>query len=308
MAVRARVSIVEQPERAFDMRSLWRLATWGTAATVALVVAVAGSYLDTGSRRPASAAAGNAPSAQPASRSQEAEAETRRLAEAVRVLTADRDRLVARIGTLERNLEDMTGSIRRQGSEKAPETAPPSPAAASPAPAPAATEANVAAVAAPSEPQAASPASQPAAGQPPSERVAHAPPAAADSTPEPPRVEFGVDVGGAVSFDGLRVLWASTKGSHAALFEGLHPIVAVRENGRTKSTELRLIAGPLANVEAATTLCATLTASRRYCQPVGFEGQRLADADAIPERKPAAAPKPAPKQAPAAPKLPKLFQ
>ena len=74
--------------------------------------------------------------------------------------------------------------------------------------------------------------------------------------PEPPKPELGVDVGGAVTFDGLRALWVSTKGNNAALFEGLHPIVAVRENSRTKATELRLIVGPIANVEAATRLCA----------------------------------------------------
>jgi hypothetical protein len=97
-----------------------------------------------------------------------------------------------------------------------------------------------------------------------------------------------------VNFDGLRVLWTSTRGSNAALFEGLHPVVTARENTRTKAVELRLVAGPLANAEAAARICATLTAARRYCQPVAFEGQRLANADAAPERKPAAAPKTAP--------------
>jgi hypothetical protein len=300
MTARPRVPIVEQPERAFDMRSLWRLATWGTAATLALMVAVIGTYSDTG-RRGASAA-GNVSAAQLASRSPEAEAETRRLADAVRELTADREHLAARISTVERNLEDMTGSIRRQSAETA---APPSPAADAPDPASPAAPSKVAAVSALSEPKAAGLVGQP----PPSERVAHAPSAAPDNAPEPAKPELGVDVGGATNFDGLRVLWASTKGNHGALFDGLHPIVAVRENGRTRNTELRLIAGPLPNVEAATRLCATLSAERRYCQPVGFEGQRLADADVVPERKPAAAaPKPAPKSAPTAPKLPKLFQ
>ena len=94
------------------------------------------------------------------------------------------------------------------------------------------------------------------------------------------------------------MLWASTKGSNAALLEGLHPVVATRENSRTKAVELRLIAGPLANVEAAARLCAMLTAARRYCQPVAFEGQRLAHADTVPERKPAAAPRAAPAASP----------
>ncbi len=64
--------------------------------------------------------------------------------------------------------------------------------------------------------------------------------------------------------------------------------MVVRENSRTKAVELRLIVGPLANAEAAARICATLSAARRYCQPVAYEGQRLAQADVVPERKPAA--------------------
>ncbi len=40
------------------------------------------------------------------------EAATKRLADAVRALTADRDRLNARIVSLERNFDDMPGSIK----------------------------------------------------------------------------------------------------------------------------------------------------------------------------------------------------
>ena len=83
-------------------------------------------------------------------------------------------------------------------------------------------------------------------------------------------------------------------------------IQAVRENSRTKNAELRLVAGPLANVEHAARLCANLSAARRYCQPVAFEGQRLAEPDAVPERRAApAAPKP--KVAAPAPKPRGLF-
>src|SRR2546423_2321499 len=39
---------------------------------------------------------------------------TRQLSEAVSGLTADRERLVARIASIERNLEDVTGSIQQQ--------------------------------------------------------------------------------------------------------------------------------------------------------------------------------------------------
>ena len=42
------------------------------------------------------------------------ENETRRLSETVQALTADRDRLLARVASLERSLEDVTSSIKRQ--------------------------------------------------------------------------------------------------------------------------------------------------------------------------------------------------
>jgi len=310
MAVRPPVRV--QHERTFNMRALWRLAIWGSSAAFALAIAVVAGYSDTGSRRlmaaaTPSSAAGAAqkaapPTAAQAARPPENDAETRRLAEAVRVLAADRERLVARIGTLERNLEDVTGSIKRQaatatGGAAAPPPASPAspPVAMPPAPAPS-KEAAVTPPAEPSGPP------RPAAAEPPAEPQTAVPadapsePAAAESVAT--RTEFGVDVGGAMNFDGLQVLWTSTKGSNAALFEDLHPVVAVRENTRTKAVELRLVAGPLANAEAAARICATLTAARRYCQPVAFEGQRLAKADAVPERKPVAAPKAAPPPAP----------
>lgn len=279
------------------MRALWRLGLWGTSAAAALTLAVVAGYSDTGSRRLMAATAaqgGAAPTAaitQPATRPSETEAETRRLAEAVRSLTADRERLAARIGTLERSLEDVTGSIKQQAATAAaapPLVAPPA-ASATPVAEPVKEAAVTPAL------EATPPAQPPAAMPPPEPQPATVDravpvepagdPAAASSVAT--RTEFGVDVGGATNFDGLRVLWSSTKGSNAALFEGLQPVVVVRENSRTKAAELRLIAGPLANAEAAARICATLSAARRYCQPVAYEGQRLAQADVVPERKPA---------------------
>ena len=105
-------------------------ALWGTSAAAALTLAVVAGYSDTGSRRLMAAAAPpggttvaqRAPAAatpQPVARSSETEAETRRLAEAVRALTADRERLAARLGTLERSLEDVTGAIKQQATAAA---------------------------------------------------------------------------------------------------------------------------------------------------------------------------------------------
>ena len=78
------------------------------------------------------------------------------------------------------------------------------------------------------------------------------------------------------SFDGLRTLWNAITANHYGLFEGLHPIVAVRENSKSRTAELRLIAGPLTDVEIANRICTTLAAAKRYCRLVTFEGQPLA--------------------------------
>ena len=316
MVGQARVSVAYQHERTFDMASLRRLAVWGGAATLALLAAVIASYSDGNSRR-LLAADGQKAGAAPAplsSRLPEIEAQTQRLAGVVDSLAADRERLAARIGTIERNLEDVTGAIKRQGAD---------PNAATTAILPA-----VPVVAAPKEPaketskdtvkEAVPPpldilaARQPvpAAETPPAtpEVLANLPAIRSDEAPaaELAKVEFGVDIGGAVNFDGLRTLWSSTKGSNASLLEGLHPVVAVRENSRTKGAELRLVVGPLANVENAARLCASLSAARRYCQPVAFEGQRLTEPDAVPERRAAPA-APRPKVVAPAPKPRGLF-
>jgi hypothetical protein len=330
MVGQARVSVAYQHERTFDMGSLRRLAVWGGAATLALLLAVVASYSDGDSRRlmAADVQKAGAPPTQLASRLPEIDAQTQRLAGVVDGLAADRERLTARIGTIERNLEDVTGTIKRQAVESSGATsaAPPAPAAnlvaTGPVTAPTTKEAakelpkdaakdvtmspvpgplNILAV---RQPAAASEA-QPA----PTEALANLPMIRSEETnpAEPsPRIDFGVDVGGAVNFDGLRVLWTSTKGSNAALFEGLHPVVAVRENSRTKNVELRLVVGPLANIEGAAHLCANLSATRRYCQPVAFEGQRLAEPDAVPERRVApVAPRPKVAAPPAPPPKPR---
>jgi hypothetical protein len=267
------------------MRVLRRLAIWGSAATFGLILVAIASYSQAGSRRPVAATGasattskGDALSAQLATRLPEIEAENRRLVDAVRALAGERDKLEARIGTLERGLDDITSSVKRE------------PAAAATAPAPTSS-------ATPEPPRT-------AAAEPMSlERIAALPAAAPDGAAEATATEFGVDVGGATNFDGLRVLWTSLKNGNTALFEGLHPQVVVRENNRTKAPELRLVVGPIANVEAASRMCAALSTAKRYCQPVAFEGQRLAEAEVVvPERKAESKPersKPATKSKPA---------
>ena len=239
---------------------LTRLGVWIALATVAVLTAVLTARTESGIRRIATLLSPGEPvraakAPQPANRQFDQEAEQRRLSEAVRSLTADRDRLAARINTLERNL-DVTGSIPPAAAT--PQTAlPAAPVVAAPLPAPAAHSA------AGASSQARVAAGHLATGMPgPAESVAT-------------KTDFGVDVGGNPSIEGLRTLWTTLKASQPALFEGLRPVITVRE-GKSGSVELRLVAGPLPNASIAARLCAALGATGQACQPAVFDGQRLA--------------------------------
>lgn len=350
----------------FDLRALLRLATWGCAAAVALMLAVLSSSM--GSKHqtfvtPAAAPQVPAATVQLTTRQNEPDKATRQLSETVSGLTADRDRLVARLASIERNLEDMTGSIKQQAaaSPTTPATAqtqtsvhsptvapaPTSPPAQASAPAtsaaapkssatlPALTPAPTATGASPTPPSVrsqaqpekstpaptatASTTTAPMPATPPAGAIAAAPsapatapPAAAPPPAAPTRVanlpetadpdgksrtvDFGLDVGGATTFDGLRALWSSLRSNTADLFDDLHPMVAVREN-KSRGIDLRLVVGPIATSEAATQMCATLLAARRFCQMTIFEGQPLPQASAVTEpRNAAAAPTRTPSQ------------
>src|ERR1035438_4693853 len=127
-------------------RPLWRLFGWGSAATIALAAVALTSQTEAGSKRLQLALAfasepGRAV-AQIPPRAVETEAETKRLAAQVRELAADRERLTARIAMLDRNLEDMTGSIKQQREQLAAARAANTPSAPS---APATTPADIAA-------------------------------------------------------------------------------------------------------------------------------------------------------------------
>jgi hypothetical protein len=275
------------------MQGLLRLAGWGVAAMAALLLVVFAANSGGGQQRLSAAFAGfNGTQAAEAAKAEAVqlarlaanEGDTRRLIEMVRSLAGDRERLLARVTVLERNLEGLTGSIQRQAAA--------APAAASqPAPAPAAEPQPKTA---PAHPQTNAPA-EPAVAPPPSpNRVASVAPSG--GTPEleaiPARPAAGVDIGGATNFDGLRALWNPITSSHDDLLEGLHPIVTVRENSKSRAADLRLIAGPLSDVESASRICATLVAAKRYCRLVAFEGQPLAlSAPPEPPRRPAATPK-----------------
>lgn len=253
-------------------RQFVRLGAWTGVALLAVGAAVVTASTETGSRRIASLANPETQTSRPAQkgaqvggRSFDAEQETRRLSDAVRVLAADRDRLLTRLMALERNLDDVTGSV--PGNRSTPQSTLPalpmlpstttSPPAAAAAPAQATTG--------PNRIGAAHSATQAPQGGTTS----------LDSVVT--RTEFGIDLGGNPSMDGLRAIWTTLKASQPSLLEGLRPLIAIRENPRQPGgVELRLVVGPLANAAAAARLCAALSATSPSCQASVFDGQRLA--------------------------------
>lgn len=243
---------------------LIRFGVWSGLATLAVLIAVVSARTESGVRRIATliapeppAAARSAKDLQLANRALDQEAEQRRLSEAIRVLAADRDRLLARVTTLERNVEDVTGSIG-QPAAKAPA------AQATPMPAPSVASA----------PTAVAPATAPTQTRVAAGHLATGSAAGAESVAT--KTDFGVDLGANTTIEGLRTLWANLKGNQPGLLEGLRPLIALREGQKGGSPELRLVAGPLANAAIAARLCAAFAAAGQACQPAVFDGQRLA--------------------------------
>jgi hypothetical protein len=90
------------------------------------------------------------------------------------------------------------------------------------------------------------------------------------------RTEFGVDVGGANSVNGLRMLWRGLLKSRSnAPLAVLRPIIVIKENTNGLGMQLRLVAGPLNDAGAAAKICAVLTENHRPCETAIFDGQRL---------------------------------
>jgi hypothetical protein len=189
------------PAAPFTMHGPWRLVVWGSTAATALLIAVLSSRGVIGSQRAALAmttlGSGAVAVAQPAptppqtvARPFDAQAETKKLADAVRDLTTDNDELKSRLAAVEHSVDDVTGSIARQAkattSAPWPENGPPVPA----------TPAAIAAVVAP-------------------------------ALPLP--MEYGVDIGSAVSIQALRARWAGIRSAHPQLFDGLAPTIALSE-------------------------------------------------------------------------------
>ena len=101
------------------------------------------------------------------------------------------------------------------------------------------------------------------------------------------RTEFGVDLGGANSVNGLRALWRGLLKSRSnAPLLPLRPIIVIREATNGLGMQLRLVAGPLHDAGDAARICAVLAENNRPCETTVFDGQRL---QVKPEDAPAAA-------------------
>lgn len=110
-----------QTKATFTMRHLWRMTMWGGTAAGALFVAVLASRSQVGTERITGLFSGRSDRTQVAARPPlDAQVEERRLAEerrltdAVRGLTAQNDELKSRLAAVERNVDDITGSVARQ--------------------------------------------------------------------------------------------------------------------------------------------------------------------------------------------------
>ncbi|MBS0535361.1 MAG: hypothetical protein JSR72_14985 [Proteobacteria bacterium] len=104
-----------------DNSVLWRVSMWGGAATVAVAAALLITQTDIGAARLVDALAQPRTAGPQVAANDEllkrAEAqrleETRHLEARIRELAADRERLSARVASLEQNFTDITGSIKR---------------------------------------------------------------------------------------------------------------------------------------------------------------------------------------------------
>ncbi|MDR6302529.1 hypothetical protein GGQ85_000200 [Nitrobacter vulgaris] len=90
-----------------------------------------------------------------------------------------------------------------------------------------------------------------------------------------PRTDFGVNLGSASSIKGLRALWQGLLKLEAKELTPLHPIIVLKETNNGSGTQMRLVAGPLADAAAAARICAVLSENGRTCDTAVFDGQRL---------------------------------
>ena len=285
-------------------RPLLRIVAWGGAAAIALAVVAVATQTETGTerlqvalalqpRQPVAVAAIPQPDGDTAALAREAQQRLDaqlRLEAQVRTLAADRDRLAARLASLEKSLDEVTGSIRKQATQQAtlPPSKPPelsapqtqvATAGPAPTPAPPKIETSAAIPAPPAADKTDTPknAEAPPSGTPIAEPVPLPPVRVATLPPPQPAErktpEIGVDIGGAPNIEVLNLRWIAVKANFGPLLGGLHPLVArVHRQG---ASDVRLLVGPLPTMAAATQLCSRFSAARVTCRPVKFEGEQF---------------------------------
>jgi outer membrane biosynthesis protein TonB len=297
-------------------RLMWRLGSWGVAAVGAVTLAVLASQYEIQLRRDQFAAADalNRQEQQLQRLTKEAQAENRRLSQAIDTLNGDRDRLFSRVTLVEKGLESATGSILARQTlpmipprEPAPQIAAPTtqpapstiaePKVASAPPdlpsvptkpldgAASDTTAKIATEQAPpksNDAPAEEPAKTVAAESNPVQKAPETAPLVQMAAVTTPPIEVATPV--ARTEFGVDIGTANSIDGLRALWRGLsktpalnglRPIIVVRERSNGLGMQLRLVAGPLTDAAAAARICATLTEGKRSCETSIFDGQRL---------------------------------
>ncbi len=271
-----------------DSNVLWRASLWGGATILAVAAAVLMTQTDVGAQRLQMVFSAE-PAAKPITQADfvprpEADAlkrETLRLEAQIRELAADREKLNARIASLETSLSDVTGSLKRELAAVAakPSTPPATMAGTVPAtPAPTVSKPQTAPPA-PLEPIIAEAKNGHTLGPEPASDPHVAPPLGEPIPLPPMRVagvatgDIAVDLGGARSLEIMQQRWAAVKANFGPLLNGLQPLVA-RDN-RPNMIPFRLIVGPLPNAAAAAQVCARFAASKVTCRSTKFAGEPL---------------------------------
>lgn len=111
----------------------------------------------------------------------------------------------------------------------------------------------------------------------PAARVAAAPssPEATASVPPAPK-PTAVDLAMATNVNALRARWGALKTAQPTLLGGLKPLVATRNSAAQPGVmEFHLVAGPVADHDAAARLCAALASAHISCRPASYNGQSL---------------------------------
>ncbi len=267
----------------FD-KTLLRTVGWGTAAALALGAAVFTAQTHTGTQQIQLAFAGTVLPRPVVADVKTSDPAIAALQTKLERLTADRERLEARLASLEHELKDVTGSIRNQ-TEK--HNIPPQIARVAPAPTAPSIIEPPAMKTVSLTPQAATPTASeepatmriPEAAAAPSrestqptpaaetENQAPIPPMRLAALPARPRraTKYGIELGNVSDLGSLQSRWVTIKANFGPLLVGLRP-VAVKDK-HPDSKALRLMAGPVKSMAAARELCAKFAAQNGYCFP-----------------------------------------